>query len=329
MHHFIDEVILELSSGGGGAGCVSFRREKYVPNGGPDGGDGGKGGDVIFVVRRNLKTLRHLKKNPVLKAQNGFPGEGALRHGKDGESIEIPVPPGTQIKDAETGELLKDLTEEGTLWVFLTGGRGGKGNAHFKSARNQAPRFAQKGEPGKTARVKVELNIIADIGFVGFPNAGKSSLLKVLTNARPEVAPYPFTTKTPHLGVLTVGEEDIVLADIPGILEGASTGVGLGIKFLRHISRTKGLAFLIDLSQPDFLGHFDILLKEVGEFSPELARRKRVLIGTKIDLLESLRPLEELQRKYPDEQVVGISSLTRKGLDALIQIFLRLAKEEE
>jgi len=175
----------------------------------------------------------------------------------------------------------------------------------------------------------VELNIIADIGFVGFPNAGKSSLLKVLTNARPEVAPYPFTTKTPHLGVLTVGEEDIVLADIPGILEGASTGVGLGIKFLRHISRTKGLAFLIDLSQPDFLGHFDILLKEVGEFSPELARRKRVLIGTKIDLLESLRPLEELQRKYPDEQVVGISSLTRKGLDALIQIFLRLAKEEE
>lgn len=329
MHHFIDEVILELSSGAGGAGCVSFRREKYVPKGGPDGGDGGKGGDVVFVVRRNLKTLRHLKKNPVLKAQNGFPGEGALRHGKDGESIEIPVPPGTQIKDAETGELLQDLTEEGTSWVFLTGGRGGKGNAHFKSARNQAPRFAQKGEPGKTARVKVELNIIADIGFVGFPNAGKSSLLKVLTNARPEVAPYPFTTKTPYLGVLTVGEEDIVLADIPGILEGASAGVGLGIKFLRHISRTKGLAFLIDLSNPDFLGHFDILLKEVGEFSPELARRKRVLIGTKIDLLESLRPLEELQRKYPDEQVVGISSLTQKGLDALVQIFLRLAKEEE
>ncbi len=328
MHHFIDEVILELSSGSGGPGCVSFRREKYVPKGGPDGGDGGKGGDVLFVVRRNLKTLRHLKKNPILKAQNGFPGEGALRHGKDGESIEIPVPPGTVIKDAETGEVLKDLTEEGTSWVFLMGGRGGKGNAHFKSAKNQAPRFAQKGQPGKTARVKVELNIIADIGFVGFPNAGKSSLLKVLTNARPEVASYPFTTKTPYLGVLTVGEEDVVLADIPGILEGASAGVGLGIKFLRHISRTKGLAFLIDLSEPGYLQHFDILLREVGEFSTELARRKRVLVGTKIDLLESLQPLEELKRKYPGETIVGISSITRQGLDALIQVFVRLVREE-
>ncbi|MFQ3620068.1 MAG: Obg family GTPase CgtA [Spirochaetales bacterium] len=328
MHHFIDEVILELTSGSGGSGCVSFRREKYVPKGGPDGGDGGRGGDVVFVVRSNLKTLRHLKKTGNLKAQNGSPGQGALKHGKDGSSIEIPVPPGTLVRDLKTGVILKDLVEEGSRWVFLPGGRGGKGNAHFKTSRNQAPRFAQKGEPGKTALVKVELNIIADIGFVGFPNAGKSSLLKVLTNANPEVAPYPFTTKTPYLGVLTVGEQDLVLADIPGILEGASSGVGLGLKFLKHIHRTKGLAFLIDLSHPDFLHHFDILLKELNEFSPSLSERKRVVVGTKLDLLDTLVPLKQLQDKYPQEIVLGISSLNHQGLDTLVQEFLKLTQRE-
>ncbi len=325
---FIDEVLLDLASGSGGAGSVSFRREKYIPKGGPDGGDGGRGGDVIFVVRRNLKTLRHLKRSFVLKAQNGSPGEGALRHGKDGNSVEIPVPPGTLVKNPATGEILKDLTDVGTRWVFLEGGKGGKGNAHFKSSRNQAPRFAQPGEPGRTARVKVELNVIADIGFVGFPNAGKSSLLRVLSNARPEVAPYPFTTRVPYLGVLTLRDEDIVLADIPGILEGASRGVGLGFRFLKHISRTKGLAFLIDLSDPGSIHHFEILLEELEKFSPNLVNRKRILVGTKLDMPGTEEQLKNLREKYPEERLIGISSMTHQGIDRLIEEFWRLTKEE-
>ena len=218
MRSFVDEVILQVASGSGGSGCVSFRREKYVPRGGPDGGDGGRGGDVVFVVRRNLKTLAHLRRRRLLKARNGAPGEGRQKQGRDGENLEIPVPPGTMVRDAETGELLHDFPGEGEEWVFLRGGAGGKGNTHFKSSRVQAPRFAQPGKPGAEATLRVEMNIIADIGFVGFPNAGKSSLLRALSRARPEVADYPFTTKIPHLGVLRRGDMDLVLADKRRIL---------------------------------------------------------------------------------------------------------------
>jgi len=328
VQRFVDETRLEVSSGNGGQGCVSFRREKYVPKGGPDGGDGGRGGDVVFVVRKNLKTLRHLKKNPIMRAGNGAPGEGRQKHGKDGASLIIPVPPGTVIRDADSKEILKDFTEEGEEWVFLKGGIGGKGNTHFKSSRLQTPRFAQPGQPGRDEKISVELNITADIGFVGFPNAGKSSLLGILSNAHPKVADYPFTTKIPHLGVMNYQDNDIVLADIPGIIEGASHGAGLGLRFLKHISRTKGLAFLIDLSDPGFESAFDTLLGELRDYSEELASKKRVVIGTKLDLPETEERLEKLGKSLPDERVLGISAFTHFGLEDLKREFFALASEK-
>jgi len=328
VQRFVDEARLEVSSGNGGQGCVSFRREKYVPKGGPDGGDGGRGGDVIFVVRKNLKTLRHLKKNPVMRAGNGSPGEGRQKHGKDGASLVIPVPPGTVVRDAASNEILKDFTEEGEEWIFLKGGIGGKGNTHFKSSRLQTPRFAQPGQPGREEKISVELNIMADIGFVGFPNAGKSSLLGILSNAHPKVADYPFTTKIPHLGVMNYLDNDIVLADIPGIIEGASHGAGLGLRFLKHISRTKGLAFLVDLSDPGFESAFDTLLGELRDYSEELASKKRVVIGTKLDLPETEERLDELRKSLPDERVLGISAFTHFGLEDLKREFFVLASEE-
>ncbi|MDR1933697.1 MAG: GTPase ObgE [Spirochaetales bacterium] len=327
MYTFVDEIVLDIASGAGGAGCVSFRREKYIPRGGPDGGDGGAGGDVVFVVRRNLKTLRHLRKAPRIRAGNGCQGEGRQKHGKDGEDAEIPLPPGSVMKDADSGDLLKDFPEEGERWVFLEGGMGGKGNTHFKSSRIQAPRFAQPGMPGKVRRVRIELNIMADIGFVGFPNAGKSSLLAILSNARPEVADYPFTTKIPNLGVMSVYGEDLVLADIPGIIEGASDGAGLGLKFLRHISRTAALAFLIDLSDRDWDKAFDILLAELRSYSPELAEKKRVLVATKLDLPSALGNFPLFQEKFRGEEVVGISAFTHAGLEDLCRAFTGLVAE--
>ncbi|MDR3200283.1 MAG: GTPase ObgE [Spirochaetales bacterium] len=329
MYTFVDEIILDIASGSGGAGCVSFRREKYIPKGGPDGGDGGRGGDVVFVVKRNLKTLRHLRKTPRLRAGNGASGEGQQRHGKDGGNVEILLPPGAVIKDADSGEILKDFLVEGERWVFLEGGIGGKGNTHFKSSRIQAPRFAQPGMPGSQRRIKVELNIIADIGFVGFPNAGKSSLLAILSNARPEVADYPFTTKIPNLGVMPGLDGDLVLADIPGIIEGASQGAGLGLKFLKHISRTAALAFLVDLSGENWETAFDILLEELRSYSPELAGKKRVLVGTKLDLESARENFPLFQEKFRDEQVLGISAFTHSGLEELRRAFTALAAEAE
>jgi GTP-binding protein len=317
VYTFVDEIVLDLASGPGGAGCVSFRREKYIPKGGPDGGDGGRGGDVVFVVKRNLKTLRHLRKTPHLSAGGGGQGEGRGKHGRDGGDVEIALPPGAVLKDARSGGVLKDFLVEGERWVFLEGGRGGKGNTHFKSSRIQAPRFAQPGMPGQKRRVKVELNIIADVGFVGFPNAGKSSLLAVLSNARPEVADYPFTTKTPNLGVMPGYGEELVLADIPGIIEGASEGAGLGLKFLKHIARTAALAFLVDLRAPGWEAAFDILLEELRGYSPALVEKKRVLVATKLDTREARRNFPAFREKYGAERVLGISALTRTGLEDL------------
>ena len=278
MFGFSDETYIDVASGNGGAGCVSFHREKFVPKGGPDGGDGGKGGDVVFVVKDNLRTLGHLKAVRTYKAENGRNGQGDRCFGRNGKDVEIPVPPGTVIRDAETGELIKDLTGL-DRFVFLRGGKGGLGNWHFRSAVRQAPKFAQPGEKGESMRVGIELQIIADIGFVGFPNAGKSSLLNMLTNARSKVAGYPFTTKIPQLGVMRYDDRDIVLADIPGILEGASSGLGMGIKFLKHISRTNGLAYLVDISDERYLDSFDILKGELSEFSKELAEEVRIQYG--------------------------------------------------
>ena len=234
MVKFADEALIEVRAGNGGNGCIAFRREKFVPRGGPAGGDGGKGGDVLFCIKRNLRTLAHLRYKRVFKAKNGADGQGSQKYGRDGEDVLIPLPPGSIIKDAETGEIIHEFTTEteAEVFTFLTGGKGGWGNVHFKSSTNQAPRTAYEGSLGETRKLKIELSIMADIGLVGFPNAGKSSLLEYFTNARPKIAPYPFTTKIPNLGVLRVSDEkDIIIADIPGIIEGASSGVGLGFTF--------------------------------------------------------------------------------------------------
>ncbi len=354
MIKFADEAFIIVGSGKGGDGCVAFRREKYIPMGGPAGGDGGRGGDVIFEVRRNLRTLAALRYHQTFKAQSGEPGKGKNCHGKDGVDVIIPVPPGTLIKNADTGEVLKDFgneqgfagggreagakagskvgyrdPREAGRWVFLKGGNGGWGNTHFKTSVNQAPRQFQPGKPGQTISLRVELQLIADIGFVGFPNAGKSSLLDYFTNARPKIAPYPFTTKIPNLGIMNVHERDIILADIPGIIEGAHDGAGLGLRFLKHIARTKVLAFLIDLSEEKWPDSFRVLHDELLAFSPELAQKPRVVIGTKLDLEETAGRIEELKASLPDESVTGISVFSKVGLDELQEVFLKLVLENE
>ncbi len=333
MVKFADEALITVSSGKGGNGCIAFRREKYIPNGGPSGGDGGRGGDVVFEVRRNLRTLANLRYRQTFKAQTGGDGEGSKRFGKDGEDCVIPLPPGCLIRDAETGEVIHDfgLESEGRL-VFLKGGNGGWGNVHFKGPTNQAPRTALPGQPGETRQLRVELNIIADIGFVGFPNAGKSSLLDHFTNARPKIAPYPFTTKIPNLGVLRVDDEqDIILADIPGIIEGASEGLGLGIRFLKHISRSAGLAFMIDLSDDGFLESYDKLQTELSNFSGELAVKERVVIANKLDLPGAEERLAELKesfaKRHPEITVYGISVHSRWHLDQVRDAFIAMVND--
>ena len=325
MQKFADEAIIEVSSGSGGNGCVAFRREKYVPRGGPSGGDGGRGGDVVFTVRRNLRTLAHLRHKQGYRAENGHDGEGWGRYGRNGGDVFIPLPPGSVIKDAGTAELLRDFGKDENDFTFLKGGNGGWGNIHFKSSINQAPRKALPGKPGETRRLLVELQVLADIGLVGFPNAGKSSLLDKFTNARPRIAPYPFTTKIPNLGVLSFGTgdedtRDIIIADIPGLIEGASEGLGLGIRFLKHISRTAALAFMIDLGDDNYLGAFDTLYKELDAFSPELTAKRRIIVGTKLDLENTEMRLVELKNKFLQEKVLGISVFSGKGLEELASL---------
>lgn len=325
---FVDETLLEVSSGKGGAGAVSFRREKYVPKGGPDGGDGGTGGDLIFQVKSNLKTLSHLSAKRIYRAGNGEPGRGRRCHGKKGKDTIVPVPPGTIISDSVTGQVYKDFSEnkEGECWTFLKGGNGGLGNWHFRSSRKQAPKYAQEGKPAESAIVKVELNVIADIGFVGFPSVGKSSLLRELTNADPKVAPYPFTTKIPNLGMLRVSEKEVVLADIPGIIEGASHGLGLGFEFLKHISRTQALAFMLDMGEDDFEGQYEKLLVELENYEPHLLTKKRMIIGTKLDLDEDGERAMEFKRYFEDMPHVLVSIFTREGMQELKDLFLTLAR---
>ena len=318
MNGFVDETTIVVSSGSGGNGAVSFRREKFIPRGGPDGGDGGKGGDVIFVVRSNLKTLSNLKLKRVFKAVNGGRGAGQKMHGKDGADILIPVPPGTVLRDPETGDSCADLTRDGDTFVFLRGGKGGKGNSHYATAVNQAPRYAQKGIEGQTRELRAELHLIADIGLVGMPNAGKSTLLSVITNAHPQIADYPFTTRTPHLGLLRLPERDVILADIPGIIEGASQGRGLGLRFLRHIERCAALLFLVDLSSADCPGTVRLLEAELATYAGSLADRPRILVGTKLDLPDAAAGIDALTAAFPGETVVGISSYSREGVPALL-----------
>lgn len=325
MSAFVDETRLEVRSGDGGSGSASFRREKYVPRGGPDGGDGGKGGDVIFVTRRNLATLAHIRRKSSFKAEYGEPGRGKKRHGRNGEDLIIKVPPGTIITDSETGRVLHDFPEnlEGAEWTCLVGGKGGLGNWHFRSSRNQSPTYAQDGTPGTLLEIGLELALIADIGLVGMPSAGKSSLINALTAANSKVGAYPFTTKVPHLGLLRRGDQEVVIADIPGLIEGASDGAGLGHKFLRHISRSGSLVYMTDLGEEDPVQSVKLLENELRKFDPDLTEKKRIIIGSKTDLDESGEKLAALISGFPDDKVLGVSIFTREGMDQVTDLFVQ------
>lgn len=334
MISFADEAIIEVHSGKGGNGCVAFRREKYIPRGGPNGGDGGKGGDVIFCVKKNVRTLSKLRHHRIYKAKNGSDGQGWNKFGKDGEDVVIPIPPGTTIRDAETNELIHDFTteSENEMFTFLEGGKGGWGNVHFKTSTNQAPRYAHDGKPGEVRLLKLELSIMADVGLVGFPNAGKSSLLTAFTNARPKIAPYPFTTKIPNLGVLRVDDEqDIIIADIPGIIEGASEGVGLGFDFLKHISRTACLLFMIDCSDTNYLTAYETLCNELKIYSPELMDKPRIVLCNKIDIpgaeQNATEVIETIRSKESGISVIPISVQNQVGMGAAKKAIIELVNK--
>ena len=329
MNGFVDETTIVVTSGSGGDGAVSFRREKYVPRGGPDGGDGGKGGDVIFAVRTNLKTLSHLKLKRIFKAADGGRGAGQRMHGKDGADVTITVPPGTILRDPESRQVVADLLSDGQTFTFLRGGRGGKGNSHYATSVNQAPRYAQKGIAGESRELKAELHLIADVGFVGQPNAGKSTLLSVLTNARPLIGDYPFTTRTPMLGLMRLPQRDVILADIPGIIEGASQGKGMGLMFLRHVERCAALLYLVDLSSQDCPGTVRVLEAELATYASSLVGRPRILVGTKSDLPQAADGLAALVSAFPAERILALSSFSREGLAELKTAILQLVTAQK
>ena len=316
--NFIDHVIIYLRSGKGGAGAVHFRREKYVPKGGPDGGDGGRGGHIILRGNKQLWTLLHLRYRKHIRAGDGENGGGALCTGADGRDEIIEVPLGTIVRDAATGEQLLEITRHGEEKILLEGGKGGLGNNHFKTATNQTPLYAQPGEPGKEGRFIFELKLLADVGLVGFPNAGKSTLLSVVSAAKPKIADYPFTTLVPTLGIVQYHDNrSFVMADIPGIIEGASEGKGLGLRFLRHIERNSVLLFMIPADSKDVRREYEILLTELKKYNPELLDKKRVIAISKCDLLD-----EEMQVEIKKEIPSGvpaflISSITGQGIEEL------------
>lgn len=284
--HFVDEVTIHVRGGNGGNGCVSFRREKYVPKGGPDGGNGGNGGNVILRADRHLTTLLDFKYRPLYQAQRGEHGRGKKQDGRWGETLVLRVPCGTVVKDAGTGEVLGDLTSDGQEIVAVRGGKGGRGNAEFATATDQAPRRAEEGTPGEERMLHLELKLLADVGLLGLPNAGKSTLISVISAAKPKVADYPFTTLVPNLGIVSVGEgRSFVVADIPGLIEGAHKGKGLGVQFLRHIERTSVLVFLVEAARPDPRGDYAVLLNELKSFDSQLLKRPRIVAVTKMDLV--------------------------------------------
>jgi len=327
---FIDEAIITVRSGDGGNGCLSFRREKYVPLGGPDGGDGGKGGDVTLVSSQDRRTLYPFRFKHEFTAQRGGGGEGRQRTGKNGSDIVIEVPPGTIVRDAVTGDIIKDFCLPGESFIIARGGRGGKGNTHFKSSTHRTPRFAQPGEAGDVKQLKLELKLLADVGIIGLPNAGKSTLISVISAARPKIADYPFTTLVPNLGVVKTGNrEPFVVADIPGLIAGAHAGAGLGIQFLRHIERTRLLVHLIDASAIDLenpLEAYAAINTELSSYSADLARKPQIIALNKLDLPgteERARAFKAALKKRT--RLYLISAATVKGVDQLLaQISNRL-----
>ena len=320
MVKFVDEVEIFVKAGKGGDGCVAFRREKFVPKGGPWGGDGGKGGDVILRAVRNKKTLIDFYFKKHFFAENGENGSSNNKKGKDGEDLIIKVPCGTVVKEIKNGEekVIADLVNEGDNVIVAKGGKGGLGNTHFKSPTNQTPRIATKGEEGEEKIIKLELKLIADVGIIGYPNSGKSTLLSKISKARPKIADYPFTTIEPNLGVVDLGDfRSFVVADIPGLIEGASKGKGLGIKFLKHIERTKILVHLIDMSENDIINRYESLRNELKNYSSKLIEKKEIVVGNKIDLEESKKNLEKAKEYFKD--ILFISALKGDGIKDLLE----------
>jgi GTP-binding protein len=334
---FIDRVKVQLLAGKGGDGCVSFRHEYRVPKGGPDGGRGGDGGNIYLVSDQNLNSLAFFRFHPINKARNGANGQGSNRQGKKGQDLYLRVPVGTMVKEASSGRLLHDFLQPGEIYLAAKGGRGGRGNASFATSTHQVPREFEKGKPGEEIEAILELKLIADVGLVGFPNAGKSTLISKISAARPLIADYPFTTLTPNLGVVDLGENrSLVVADIPGLIEGAHQGQGLGIQFLRHIERTRLLVQLIDVSpltQRDPVRDYEIIQNELRAFNPDLLARKQIIAANKIDLLsdrqsERLLSVKRLARREK-KPFVAISAASGEGLARLVSLMARMLKDEK
>ena len=320
---FIDEVRIYVKAGNGGNGCLAFRREKFVPRGGPSGGDGGRGGDVFLVASPHQNTLLHFRFNPEHKAERGRHGEGSDRTGHEGKSIDVLTPVGTVVYDADTGEKLHDFTTPGERFLVARGGRGGRGNARFATATHQAPTEHEPGRPGQERRLRLELKLLADVGLVGFPNAGKSTLISRLSAAHPKIADYPFTTLEPQLGVVQLDDfRSFVIADIPGLIEGAHEGHGLGIQFLRHVERTRLLAHLVDVSESsgrEPVHDFEVIMQELAAFSEDLAAKPMLMVATKTDVAQDPARLESLRALASGRGLpfFAISSVTGAGLDEL------------
>ncbi len=320
---YVDEVVVKIIAGKGGDGCTSFRREKFIPFGGPNGGSGGKGADIIFKVDKGLKTLVDLKYAKQIKGEKGTNGKGSNKHGADAKNVIIKVPEGTTVFDKDTGLVLCDLVEDGQEFVICHGGRGGRGNVAFATQENPAPKMSEYGEPGEERLVKCELKVLADVGLVGMPSVGKSTLLSMISNANPKIAAYHFTTLNPNLGVVKLKDDrSFVMADLPGLIEGASTGAGLGEKFLKHAMRTKVIAHVIDMGV--FEGRnpiedYEIIRKEIEAYDEKLARKPELVVANKMDLPDAKKNLEDFKKKYPDKKVVTISALNDEGVADLVK----------
>jgi GTP-binding protein len=325
---FIDEAIITVESGSGGRGCVSFRREKHVPRGGPNGGDGGKGGDVILKSTSRRRTLFPFQLKRQFKAKKGAHGQGKQKTGRNGKDLIIEIPPGTLVKDADTSEVLKDFTAADESYIVVHGGRGGRGNARFKTSTNRAPRYAQPGEDGQNCRLKLELKLLADVGIIGLPNAGKSTLISKISSATPKIGNYPFTTLTPTLGVVETSWSDpFVVADIPGLIEGAHQGVGLGTQFLRHIERTRILIHLIDagiIDREHPLDPFKTVNRELKSFNPQLTQKPQIVVLNKMDLPGAQETADAFMAALDAEPVILISAIKQKGVKKLISRILEL-----
>ncbi len=317
---FIDEVIIKVKAGRGGDGCTSFRHEKFIEKGGPDGGNGGNGGNIVFIADEGLKTLIDLRYQKLIKGNKGSNGSGALRTGACGEDTIIKVPAGTTIIDTDTNLVIADLTKDKETAIIAYGGKGGKGNAAFKSNKNKAPTISEYGLEGEEKTIKCELKLLADVGFIGFPSVGKSSLISVISAAKPKIAEYHFTTLTPNLGVVDLKEKSYVVADLPGIIEGASAGIGLGDKFLKHALRTKVIAFILDASESegrDIIEEYKILKNEVKNYSEKLYNKKSIVILNKIDIPNSKENIEKFKKAYPNEEVITTSTITKENINEL------------